>query len=300
MKCRTTLTCVLTEAGVPESAPETPLVHHRRFCVHSGPRGGHLHGRRSGMLLRLRRLLVHPDARQSAPRTPGPAGSPKGGREALAGCGRSSSHLAPARSTGGAGRDSSDQRDRGSSGRPVCSPVPDRFHAQGSDGGAPVRNPPAHYLLRASGPRAAAPDLVLPQRRRHDICVGPHGARSEGCILGVPQCVRDGQGRSWSVRPIDAPCGDNAVRRVQERHSYDVVSAESMLPNVACSPTISAGRAMRDEDGPVISKAFYEKLLEGEIIDADAIPYALDHAVRRLRESGASIERWASFIHVGA
>jgi hypothetical protein len=57
---------------------------------------------------------------------------------------------------------------------------------------------------------------------------------------------------------------------------------------------------MRDEDGPVISKAFYEKLLEGELIDANAIPYALDHVVRRLRESGASIERWASLIHVGA
>jgi hypothetical protein len=57
---------------------------------------------------------------------------------------------------------------------------------------------------------------------------------------------------------------------------------------------------MRDEDGPVISKAFYEKLLEGETITADAIPYALDHAVRRLREAGVPVERWATFIHVGA
>jgi hypothetical protein len=57
---------------------------------------------------------------------------------------------------------------------------------------------------------------------------------------------------------------------------------------------------MCDEDGPVVSKAFYEKLLEGDTITADAIPRALDHAVRKLRESGAPVERWATFIHVGA
>jgi hypothetical protein len=73
-----------------------------------------------------------------------------------------------------------------------------------------------------------------------------------------------------------------------------------MIPNVACSLTISVGRAMRDEDGPIVSKAFYEKLLEGETITADTIPYALDHAVRKLRESGAPIGSWATFIHVGA
>jgi hypothetical protein len=60
------------------------------------------------------------------------------------------------------------------------------------------------------------------------------------------------------------------------------------------------GRAMRDEDGPVMSKAFYEKLFEDDTITADAIPYALDHAVRKLRESGTPVERWATFIHVGA
>jgi hypothetical protein len=59
---------------------------------------------------------------------------------------------------------------------------------------------------------------------------------------------------------------------------------------------------MRDEDGPVVAKAFYEKLFEGDTITADAIPRALDHAVRKLRhsEKGVSIERWATFIHVGA
>jgi hypothetical protein len=57
---------------------------------------------------------------------------------------------------------------------------------------------------------------------------------------------------------------------------------------------------MRDEDGPVISKMFYQKLFEGDIITADVIPYALDYAVTKLRESGAPVERWAAFVHVGA
>jgi hypothetical protein len=65
------------------------------------------------------------------------------------------------------------------------------------------------------------------------------------------------------------------------------------------SPAICR-RAMRDEDGPVVSKAFYKKLLESETITADTIPYALDHAVRKLRESGAPVGSWATFIHVGA
>jgi hypothetical protein len=57
---------------------------------------------------------------------------------------------------------------------------------------------------------------------------------------------------------------------------------------------------MRDEDGPVISKAFYEKLFEKETIGADDIPYALDHAVKRLREGGTPRKDWVTFMHIGA
>jgi hypothetical protein len=56
-----------------------------------------------------------------------------------------------------------------------------------------------------------------------------------------------------------------------------------MMLDPGCSPTTSVGRAMRDEDGPAV-----------------AIPRALDHAVTKLRESGAPIGSWATFIHVGA
>jgi hypothetical protein len=57
---------------------------------------------------------------------------------------------------------------------------------------------------------------------------------------------------------------------------------------------------MKDSDGPVIAKLFYEKLFESKTINAESIPYALDHAVSTIRKSGASWERWATFIHMGA
>jgi hypothetical protein len=57
---------------------------------------------------------------------------------------------------------------------------------------------------------------------------------------------------------------------------------------------------MHDRDGPFIAKAFYGKLFEQETIDADAIAYALDHAVGALKASGVPFQRWATFIHMGA
>jgi hypothetical protein len=57
---------------------------------------------------------------------------------------------------------------------------------------------------------------------------------------------------------------------------------------------------MKDQDGPFITKHFYEKLFEKPTIDADVISYALDYAVQALRMNGAPPERWATVIHMGA
>lgn len=57
---------------------------------------------------------------------------------------------------------------------------------------------------------------------------------------------------------------------------------------------------MYDEDGPRMAQWFYETLLQKETIDLSDIPYALDAAVQRLREMGASPYRWATFMHLGA
>lgn len=59
-------------------------------------------------------------------------------------------------------------------------------------------------------------------------------------------------------------------------------------------------RAMRDEDGPLVVKHFYEGLFAGPSIDVDSVPYALDDAVAVLRAKDVSPARWATFIHMGA
>jgi hypothetical protein len=63
---------------------------------------------------------------------------------------------------------------------------------------------------------------------------------------------------------------------------------------------MSFSRAISDYDGPMVAKWFYEALFAKEVIDMDHIPYALDTAVTKLRQSGVSLDRWAPFIHMGA
>jgi hypothetical protein len=57
---------------------------------------------------------------------------------------------------------------------------------------------------------------------------------------------------------------------------------------------------MHDIDGPQVARWFYESLLENEQIDLDDVPYALDDAIQKLRETGVSPYRWATFMHMGA
>jgi hypothetical protein len=58
---------------------------------------------------------------------------------------------------------------------------------------------------------------------------------------------------------------------------------------------------MSDIDGPDLAQWFYEELLSKEAVDADAVAYALDYAVQKLREKVPSEpRRWAPYIHMGA
>jgi hypothetical protein len=58
---------------------------------------------------------------------------------------------------------------------------------------------------------------------------------------------------------------------------------------------------MEDVDGPMIAKYIYEELFKGEsdYLDPNIVPYALDEAVRKLREIEPSPSRWAPYIHIG-
>jgi hypothetical protein len=58
---------------------------------------------------------------------------------------------------------------------------------------------------------------------------------------------------------------------------------------------------MGDVDGPIVAQVVYEELfgVHEEYLSPDIIPYALDTAVRRLRENGLHPSRWAPYIHLG-
>jgi hypothetical protein len=63
---------------------------------------------------------------------------------------------------------------------------------------------------------------------------------------------------------------------------------------------LTASRAIVDDDGPKVAKWFYEELFAKEVINEDSVAYALDLAVRKLRDSYVPPSRWAPFIHMGA
>jgi hypothetical protein len=59
---------------------------------------------------------------------------------------------------------------------------------------------------------------------------------------------------------------------------------------------------MGDIDGPLVASHVYRELFQGnnDLLDPDAIPYALDTAIAELRASGIAPARWACYIHMGA
>jgi CHAT domain-containing protein len=58
--------------------------------------------------------------------------------------------------------------------------------------------------------------------------------------------------------------------------------------------------SMGDVDGPIVAETVYRELFaDGDKVDFDVVPYALDAAVRKLREKGLEPNRWATYIHIG-
>jgi hypothetical protein len=59
-------------------------------------------------------------------------------------------------------------------------------------------------------------------------------------------------------------------------------------------------RSMNDLDGPFIARNVYSVIIREGKLDLSVVPYALDAAVRELRETGADPSRWATYVHLGA
>lgn len=56
---------------------------------------------------------------------------------------------------------------------------------------------------------------------------------------------------------------------------------------------------MDDIDGPFMAERVYKRIFRDSVLDLRQAPYALDGAVRELRESGTPASRWATYVHFG-
>jgi hypothetical protein len=56
---------------------------------------------------------------------------------------------------------------------------------------------------------------------------------------------------------------------------------------------------MDDIDGPFMADRIYRRIFHDGQLDLAAVAYAVDDAVRELRESGAPPVRWATYVHFG-
>jgi hypothetical protein len=59
-------------------------------------------------------------------------------------------------------------------------------------------------------------------------------------------------------------------------------------------------RATTDADGPLIPDDVYETLFREEVFNLNVVSYALDDAVRGLRENKVEAQRWSVFVPMGA
>jgi hypothetical protein len=58
-------------------------------------------------------------------------------------------------------------------------------------------------------------------------------------------------------------------------------------------------RAMDDIDGPFMAERIYRRIFIHGVLNMAAVPYAVDEAIRELRDSGVSASRWATYVHFG-
>ncbi|EIN05186.1 hypothetical protein PUNSTDRAFT_137867 [Punctularia strigosozonata HHB-11173 SS5] len=94
-----------------------------------------------------------------------------------------------------------------------------------------------------------------------------------------------------------AACDSAAADRQQPDEAIHLTAAMifSGVPSV-----VGTLWSMGDEDGPTVASFIYEELAKNyPHYDDDCIPFALDSAVRRLREDGVPVRRWATYIHMG-
>jgi CHAT domain-containing protein len=150
-----------------------------------------------------------------------------------------------------------------------------------------------------------------------------HGHQSQDDTLTSGFSLHDGRLTLKRLMELDLPRAELAYLSACETASTDeyqpdeainlaatmlFVGFKSVIATMWCVPckdelamTLSfTTRSMNDVDGPFVAERVYRAIFRDGKLDLNAVPYALDGAVRALRESGAHPSRWATYVHIGA
>ncbi|KDQ50413.1 hypothetical protein JAAARDRAFT_42076 [Jaapia argillacea MUCL 33604] len=167
---------------------------------------------------------------------------------------------------------------------------------------------PAASLLHSPKPWESSASQVMAHLPETSIIhLACHGEQQKDNPLESGFFLQEGKLSVAQLMSISVPkayfaflsaCQSASADRTQPDESVHMAATMMYL---GFRSAIGTMWSMHDVDGPHIASAIYPALLkDGKINgDIDAIPYALDEAVRELRNEGVHPSRWATYIHMG-
>jgi CHAT domain-containing protein len=182
---------------------------------------------------------------------------------------------------------------------------------------------PSAGLTTLSGNQASIENVLKALPYASVLHLACHSHQSQDDTLTSGFSLHDGRLTLKSLMELDLPRAELAYLSACETASTDeyqpdeainlaatmlFVGFKSVIATMWYVPcehelvmTLSfAIRSMNDVDGPFVAERVYRAIFLDGKLDLTAVPYALDGAVRELRESGAHPSRWATYVHIGA
>jgi hypothetical protein len=182
---------------------------------------------------------------------------------------------------------------------------------------------PLAGLTTLSGHQTSIENVLKALPNASVLHLACHGHQSQDDTLTSGFSLHDGRLTLKRLMDLDLPRAELAYLSACETASTDeyqpdeainlaatmlFVGFKSVIATMWCVPCKDelamtpsfTTRSMNDVDGPFIAERVYRAIFRDGKLDLNAVPYALDGAVRALRESGAHPSRWATYVHIGA
>jgi CHAT domain-containing protein len=180
----------------------------------------------------------------------------------------------------------------------ICKIVPPTFIIPSTRGGA-LKSVP-NCVSTAEEVLHLLPDATI----LHLAC---HGLQNTSKPLESGFIMHDRMMQVGDIVRLNLPNARLAILSACETAQGDMEQPDEALHLAATmlyagfKSVIGTMWSMGDVDGPVVAETVYQELFQGEddALSFEAVPYALDAAVRKLRAQGLEPSRWAPYIHIG-